>query len=492
MCEVVVKEGGGDLLPTETGFISPGEARRGCRLACQVKVKGDMKIEVAPEIFSVRKWNCRVVSNRNVATFIKELKLALPEGDEVPFRAGGYVQLECPPHQIDFRTFDIDPQFRDAWDKFDLWRFKSGCPETVTRAYSMANYPLEKGILLFTIRVAFPPDYREDIPPGIMSSWVFNLKPGDEVTVSGPFGEFFARDTDAEMVFVGGGAGMAPLRSHIFDQFLRLHSKRKVSYWYGARSLREAFYVDEFERLAAEHPNFTWHLALSEPLPEDNWTGLTGFIHKVLLDNYLKDHPAPEDIEYYMCGPGPMTKAVHRDPARPRRGPRKHPARRLRLSGGGDDMQAQAQTVEEVVRGKASDELISVPAAATVHDAVEVMAARHVGAVVIKTEDGLVGGIFTERDLLVRVVHAGRDPKKTPISLVMTRDVRFVTPGTTVEAALSLIHVNRHRHLLVIDGPRVFGLVSIGDLVRQLIEKGEGRFEAAVRNAGTASASSAQ
>ncbi len=310
VCEVVVREGGGDLLPTETGFISPGEARRGCRLACQVKVKGDMKIEVAPEVFSVRKWKCRVVSNRNVATFIKELKLALPEGDEVPFRAGGYVQLECPPHQLEYRTFDIDPQFRDAWDKFDLWRFKSGCSETVTRAYSMANYPLEKGMLLFTIRVAFPPDYRTDIPPGIMSSWVFNLKPGDEVTVSGPFGEFFARDTKSEMVFVGGGAGMAPLRSHIFDQFLRLHTARKVSYWYGARSLREAFYVDEFEKLAAEHPNFTWHLALSEPLPEDNWTGLTGFIHKVLYDEYLKDHPAPEDIEYYMCGPGLMTKAV--------------------------------------------------------------------------------------------------------------------------------------------------------------------------------------
>ena len=310
VCEVVIKEGGGDLLPTETGFISPGEARRGCRLACQVKVKGDMKIEVAPEIFSVRKWKCRVVSNRNVATFIKELKLALPEGDEVPFRAGGYVQLECPPHQIEFKTFDIDPQFRDAWDKFDLWRFKSGCSEMVTRAYSMANYPLEKGILLFTIRVAFPPDYRQDIPPGIMSSWVFNLKPGDEVTVSGPFGEFFARDTKAEMVFVGGGAGMAPMRSHIFDQFLRLHTDRKVSYWYGARSLREAFYVEEFEKLAAEHRNFTWNLALSEPLPEDNWNGLTGFIHKVLYDNYLKDHAAPEDIEYYMCGPGPMTKAV--------------------------------------------------------------------------------------------------------------------------------------------------------------------------------------
>jgi Na+-transporting NADH:ubiquinone oxidoreductase subunit F len=310
VCEVIVKEGGGDLLPTETGFISPGEARRGCRLACQVKVKGDMKIEVAPEIFSVRKWNCRVVSNRNVATFIKELKLALPEGDEVPFRAGGYVQLECPPHQIEFRTFDIDPLFREAWDKFDLWRFKSGCSETITRAYSMANYPLEKGILLFTIRVAFPPDYRQDIPPGIMSSWVFNLKPGDEVTVSGPFGEFFARNTKNEMVFVGGGAGMAPLRSHIFDQFLRLHTDRKVTYWYGARSLREAFYVEEFEKLAAEHPNFTWHLALSEPLAEDNWSGLTGFIHKVLHDEYLKNHPAPEDIEYYMCGPGPMTKAV--------------------------------------------------------------------------------------------------------------------------------------------------------------------------------------
>ena len=310
VCEVVIKEGGGSLLPTETGFITPGEARRGCRLACQVKVKGDMRIEVAPEIFSVRKWNCRVISNRNVATFIKELKLELPAGDEVPFRAGGYVQLECPPHAIDFKTFDIESDFREAWDKFDLWRFRSVCGELVTRAYSMANYPLEKGMLLFTIRIAFPPEYRLDIPPGIMSSWVFNLKPGDEVTVSGPFGEFFARDTDAEMCFVGGGAGMAPMRSHIFDQLLRLHSKRKMTYWYGARSMREAFYVDEFDKLAAENPNFTWHLALSEPLPEDNWKGPTGFIHNVLHDRYLKDHPAPEDVEYYMCGPGPMTKAV--------------------------------------------------------------------------------------------------------------------------------------------------------------------------------------
>jgi Na+-transporting NADH:ubiquinone oxidoreductase subunit F len=310
VCEVVVKEGGGDLLPTETGFISRGEAKRGCRLACQVKVKRDMKIEIAPEIFDVRKWKCRVVSNRNVATFIKELKLALPEGEEVPFRAGGYVQLECPPHSIDFKTFDIDPEYRDTWDKFDLWRFKSVLTEPIERAYSMANYPLEKGTLLFTIRIAFPPDYRTDIPPGIMSSYVFNLKPGDELTVSGPFGEFFARDTEKEMCFVGGGAGMAPMRSHIFDQLKRLHSKRRMTFWYGARSMREAFYVDEFDRLQQENPNFDWHLALSEPVPEDNWTGATGFIHNVLYEQYLKNHPAPEDIEYYMCGPGVMNKAV--------------------------------------------------------------------------------------------------------------------------------------------------------------------------------------
>ncbi|HEX4882865.1 MAG TPA: NADH:ubiquinone reductase (Na(+)-transporting) subunit F [Casimicrobiaceae bacterium] len=310
VCEVVVKEGGGDLLPTETGYISRGEAKRGCRLACQVKVKRDMKIEVAPEVFSVRKWRCKVISNHNVATFIKELKLALPEGEEVPFRAGGYVQIECPPHTVEFKDFDIEPQYRADWDKFDLWRFRSVCTETVQRAYSMANYPLEKGILLFTIRIAFPPGYKADIPPGIMSSWVFDLKPGDEVTVSGPFGEFFARETSNEMVFVGGGAGMAPMRSHIFDQLLRLDSKRKISFWYGARSLREAFYVEEFDELARKHPNFTWTLALSEPLPEDNWTGRTGFIHRVLHDSYLKDHPAPEDVEYYMCGPGVMNKAV--------------------------------------------------------------------------------------------------------------------------------------------------------------------------------------
>jgi Na+-transporting NADH:ubiquinone oxidoreductase subunit F len=310
VCEVVVKEGGGELLPTETGFIGRGEARRGCRLACQVKVKRDMKIELAPEVFSVRKWQCRVLSNRNVATFIKELKLALPAGEEVPFRAGGYVQIECPPHTRVFRDFDIDAQFRDTWDRFDLWRFSSTVAAPLQRAYSMANYPDERGVLLFTIRIAFPPGYAAEIPPGAMSSWVFGLKPGDEVTVSGPYGEFFARDTAKEMCFIGGGAGMAPMRSHIFDQFRRLDTRRKVTFWYGARSLGEAFYVDEFEALAREHPNFEWHLALSEPLPEDAWTGPTGFIHNVLLDRYLAQHPAPEDIEYYMCGPGPMNKAV--------------------------------------------------------------------------------------------------------------------------------------------------------------------------------------
>jgi len=310
VCEVIVKSGGGSLLPTETGFISRGEAKRGCRLACQVKVKRDMAIEIAPEIFNVRKWRCKVIGNHNVATFIKELRLALPEGEDVPFRAGGYMQLECPPHQIDFKTFDIEVPYREDWDKFDLWRFKSVLTEPIERAYSMANYPLEKGELLFTVRIAFPPGYSQDIPPGIMSSCVFNLKPGDELTVSGPFGEFFARDTNREMCFIGGGAGMAPMRSHIFDQLKRLKSPRKMSFWYGARSLKEAFYVDEFEALAAANPNFSWHLALSEPLPEDHWTGATGFIHNVLREHYLQQHPSPEDIEYYLCGPGVMNKAV--------------------------------------------------------------------------------------------------------------------------------------------------------------------------------------
>jgi Na+-transporting NADH:ubiquinone oxidoreductase subunit F len=311
VCKVDVREGGGSILPTETSFVSRGEQKRGCRLACQVKVKHDMRIEVAPEIFDVRKWECTVLHNRNVSTFIKELKLALPEGEDVPFRAGGYVQIQCPAHEIPFREFDIEPEFREEWDRFDLWRFRSVVGEPVERAYSMANYPLERGILLFTIRIAFPPDYREDIPPGKMSSWLFNLKPGDKVTVSGPYGEFFARDSGKEMCFVAAGAGMAPMRAHIFDQLLRLKSSRKMMFWYSARNLKESFYREEFDRLAAEYPNFSWHLVLSEPRPEDNWTGPVGLVrHNVLRDMYLKNHPAPEDIEYYLCGPKVMNDAV--------------------------------------------------------------------------------------------------------------------------------------------------------------------------------------
>jgi Na+-transporting NADH:ubiquinone oxidoreductase subunit F len=312
VCKVNVLEGGGAMLPTETGHISRGEAREGCRLSCQVKVKQDMKIEIPPEVFGVRKWLCTVRSNDNVATFIKELVLELPEGDEVPFRAGGYIQIECPPHTVHYKDFDIPERFRDDWDKFDQWKFVSKVDEPVSRAYSMANYPEEKGIIMLNVRVASPPPRQPDVPPGKMSSYIFGLKPGDQVTISGPYGEFFAKDTDAEMVFIGGGAGMAPMRSHIFDQFKRLHTERKVSYWYGARSMREAFYVEDFDQIAAENPNFEWHLALSEPLPEDNWTGKVGFIHQVLHDSYLKDHPAPEDIEYYICGPPLMLQACQR------------------------------------------------------------------------------------------------------------------------------------------------------------------------------------
>ncbi|GMV93591.1 MAG: Na(+)-translocating NADH-quinone reductase subunit F [Candidatus Hydrogenedentota bacterium] len=311
VCKVTVKEGGGALLPTELSHISRGEAREGCRLSCQVKIKNDMKIEIPAEIFSVKKWECKVRSNNNVATFIKELVLELPEGEAVPFRAGGYIQIECPPHTVHYKDFEVQEKFREDWDKFNLWRYTSTVTEKVERAYSMANYPEERGIIMLNVRIASPPPRApEGTPPGIMSSYIFNLKPGDAVTISGPFGEFFARDTDNEMVFIGGGAGMAPMRSHIFDQFRRLHTKRKVSFWYGARSMREAFYVEDFDSIQAENENFKWHLALSEPLPEDNWTGYVGFIHKVLYDNYLKDHPAPEDIEYYICGPPMMNTAV--------------------------------------------------------------------------------------------------------------------------------------------------------------------------------------
>ncbi|MBP8130975.1 MAG: NADH:ubiquinone reductase (Na(+)-transporting) subunit F [Candidatus Hydrogenedentes bacterium] len=309
VCKVTVKEGGGALLPTEEAHINRGQARAGLRLSCQVKVKQPLKIELPPEVFDVRKWTCKVRSNHNVATFIKELVLELPPGEEVPFRAGGYIQIECPPHTIHYKDFDIEPQYRDAWDAFKLWDLKSATDETVTRAYSMANYPEEKSIIMLNVRIATPPPRTQGIPPGIMSSYIFSRKPGDEVVISGPFGEFFAKDTDREMCFIGGGAGMAPMRSHIFDQFKRLKTKRKATYWYGARSLREMFYVEDFDSIQAESPNFKWHVALSEPVPEDNWTGLTGFIHQVLYDNYLKEHPAPEDIEYYICGPPMMLNA---------------------------------------------------------------------------------------------------------------------------------------------------------------------------------------
>ena len=309
-CKCIVESGGGEMLATEEAHFTLRDAAEGWRLSCQTPVKQDMKIRVPEEVFGVKKWECTVESNHNVATFIKELTLRLPEGENVDFRAGGYVQLECPPHEVNYRDFDIHEDYHDDWNRFDLWRFISKVDEPVIRAYSMANYPGEKGIVKFNIRVASPPPKSSDIPPGKMSSWVFNLKPGDRVTVYGPFGEFFAKETDNEMVFIGGGAGMAPMRSHIFDQLKRLHSKRKISFWYGARSLREAFYVDEFDQLAKDNPNFTWHLALSDPLPEDNWTGPTGFIHNVLYENYLKDHPAPEDCEYYMCGPPMMNAAV--------------------------------------------------------------------------------------------------------------------------------------------------------------------------------------
>ncbi len=309
VCKCVVSEGGGALLPTEVAHIGPREAREGIRLSCQVKVKESMKIELPADVFDVQRWTCKVRSNENVATFIKELILELPEGEDVGFRAGGYIQIECPPHVVHYKDFDIEEEYRDDWDKFDVWRYVSNCTEPVTRAFSMANYPDEKGIIMLNIRIASPPPNMPEVPPGYMSSYTFNLKPGDECIISGPFGEFYAQATDREMCFVGGGAGMAPMRSHIFDQFRRLSTQRKVTFWYGARSLREAFYIDHFDQIAAENPNFTWHLALSEPLPEDHWEGYIGFIHQVLHDNYLKDHEEPEEVEYYLCGPPMMIEA---------------------------------------------------------------------------------------------------------------------------------------------------------------------------------------
>lgn len=310
-CRVKIFEGGGSILPTEESHITKREARAGDRLSCQVTVKQDMKIAVPEEVFGVKKWVCTVRSNDNVATFIKELVLELPEGENVDFRAGGYIQIECPPDPIEYKNFEVEERFREDWDKFKLWDLVSKPKESALRAYSMASYPEEKGIIMLNVRIATPPPRQmNSLPPGIMSSYIFNLKAGDKVTISGPFGEFFAKETEAEMVFVGGGAGMAPMRSHLFDQLRRIKTDRKITFWYGARSKREMFYVEDFDMLAKENENFQWHVALSDPLPEDNWDGYTGFIHEVLLENYLKEHPAPEDCEFYMCGPPMMNAAV--------------------------------------------------------------------------------------------------------------------------------------------------------------------------------------
>jgi Na+-transporting NADH:ubiquinone oxidoreductase subunit F len=311
LCRIKVLEGADALLPIEASHITRREAAEGERLACQVSVATDMRIRVPEAVFGVQRWECNVRSNDNVATFIKELVLELPAGEVLEFQAGGYIQIECPPHKLQYADFEIPAEYNDDWQRFGLFDLVSVVEEPATRAYSMANYPDEKNIIMLNVRIAAPPPAAPaGTPPGIMSSYLFGLKPGDPVIISGPFGEFFASETDAEMIFVGGGAGMAPMRSHIFDQLIRLNSKRKISFWYGARSLREAFYVEEFDQLAAEHENFQWHLALSDPLPGDNWKGLTGFIHEVLLEHYLKDHPAPEDCEYYLCGPPMMNAAL--------------------------------------------------------------------------------------------------------------------------------------------------------------------------------------
>ena len=309
-CRVKVHAGGGSILPTELGHINKREASCGDRLSCQVAVKQDMQIEVPEEVFGVRKWRCKVRSNDNVATFIKELILELPEGEDVNFRAGGYIQIEAPKYSLSYKDFEVDKQYHEDWDRFKIWDFNAESNEPIERAYSMANCPAEKGIVMLNVRIASPPPGSSGIPAGKMSSYIFNLKAGDEVVISGPFGEFYARETDKEMVFIGGGAGMAPMRSHLFDQFNRIKTNRKVTFWYGARSKKEMFYVEDFDKLDKENSNFSWHVALSDAVPEDKWKGHTGFIHNVLFEQYLKDHPAPEDCEYYMCGPPIMNQCV--------------------------------------------------------------------------------------------------------------------------------------------------------------------------------------
>jgi Na+-transporting NADH:ubiquinone oxidoreductase subunit F len=317
MCKCQITEGGGDILPTETGFFTRKEQQNQWRLACQVKIRENLTIKVPEAVMGIRKWECEVVSNRNVATFIKEFVVKLPEGESLNFDPGGYIQIDVPKYETSFRDFIIEDQFKNDWDEFKMWDLHIKNTEESFRAYSMANYPAEKNLIKLNIRIATPPwDNQKKqfmkVPPGLCSSYVFSRKPGDKVVISGPYGEFHIKDTNNEMIYIGGGAGMAPLRSHIFHLFHTLKTGRKVSYWYGARSLREVFYEDEFRAIEKDFPNFTFNLALSEPLPEDNWTGYTGFIHKILLNNYLCQHDEPEDIEYYFCGPPQMNDAVVR------------------------------------------------------------------------------------------------------------------------------------------------------------------------------------
>lgn len=315
MCKCKVTEGGGEILPTETGFFTRKEQMDHYRLGCQVKVKQDMKIEIAPEIFGIKKWECEVISNRNVATFIKEFVVKLPEGESLDFQSGGYIQIDVPACEVNFKDMDVDKEYHEDWDKYKMWDLKMKNPEPIYRAYSMANHPAEGNIVKLNIRIATPPwdgakGQFQNVNPGICSSYVFSRKPGDKVTVSGPYGEFHIKPTQKEMIYIGGGAGMAPLRSHIFHLFHTEKTDRKVSYWYGARSLREVFYEDEFHAIEKDFSNFKFNLALSEPLPEDKWEGYTGFIHQVVLENYLKDHEDPEEIEFYLCGPPVMNDAV--------------------------------------------------------------------------------------------------------------------------------------------------------------------------------------
>ena len=311
MCECQVMEGGGEILPTETGHIGRSKAKENWRLACQVKIKDNMKIQVPDEIFSIQKWEATVESNNNVATFIKELVLNLPEGENLKFQAGGYIQIDIPEyHNLSFSDFEIENEYHPDWDQYKIWDLIANNDEPVFRAYSMANHPAEGNRVMLNVRIATPPPALwNEAPPGLASSYIFNLKPGDKVTISGPYGEFFIKDTEREMVYIGGGAGMAPMRSHLFHLFQTLKTGRKVSFWYGARSVREMFYDEHFKEIEKKFPNFSYNVALSEPMEEDNWSGHTGFIHQVLYDEYLENHEDPTEIEYYMCGPPPMINA---------------------------------------------------------------------------------------------------------------------------------------------------------------------------------------